>query len=48
MVAKDPASAYAPGHTLSRLMFFSWFLIPFGVLFVAWFLGWTAFHIGGA
>jgi len=48
MVAKDPASAYAPGHTLSWLMFFSWFLIPFGVLFVAWFLGWTAFHIGGA
>jgi hypothetical protein len=28
-------------------MFFSWFVILFIVLFGAWFLGWTAFHVAG-
>jgi Family of unknown function (DUF5670) len=29
-------------------MFSSWFLILFAVLFVAWALGWLAFHVSGA
>ena len=28
-------------------MFFSWLLILFIVLFVAWVLGWLAFHVAG-
>jgi hypothetical protein len=28
-------------------MFYSWFLILFILLFVAWVLGWLAFHVTG-
>jgi Family of unknown function (DUF5670) len=28
-------------------MFYSWFLIVFIILFVAWVLGWLAFHVTG-